>query len=90
MDILASYTKFREGLNPNILLMFRIGEHYSFFFSDAEIIAKELGLEAGRKGGYLMIGCPVPEKEDLVRKILAAGYSVAEVEIRREPDFSSN
>lgn len=35
--------------NPGILIMYRLGDFYEFFFEDAEIVAKELQLVLTKK-----------------------------------------
>ena len=86
MNIKTQYDKIRAEWesntitkDSNVLFMFRIGEYFEFFFADAEIAAEKAGLKLENRHGFPIAGFYFVEKVEKVKKLLAAGYSVAEV-----------
>lgn len=76
--------------NPGILIMYRLGDFYEFFFEDAEIVAKELQLvltkkSAGNNRKIPMCGIPHHAYSPYLAKLIDAGHKVGIVEQLEDP-----
>ena len=61
--------------NPNMLLLYRLGDFYETFFEDAHIIAKELELtltsrDYGALGKIPLAGVPVKAADTYIEKLV--------------------
>ncbi len=73
-------TLYREAKDrhPGMILLFRMGDFYELFESDAEICAQVLGPSLTvRSDGVPMAGFPHKSLESHLRKLLKAGHRVA-------------
>ena len=77
--------------NPNILLLYRLGDFYETFFEDAEIMAKELELTlTGRDAGPILgrvplAGIPAKALNNYIGKLIEKGYKAAVCEQLEDP-----
>ena len=77
--------------NPDILLLYRLGDFYETFFEDAEIMAKELELTlTGRDAGPILgrvplAGIPAKALNNYVGKLIEKGYKAAVCEQLEDP-----
>lgn len=74
-----------KAANPGVLIMFRLGDFYEFFFEDAELVSKELQLvltkkAAGNNQKIPMCGIPHHASTNYLAKLVDAGYKVGIVE----------
>lgn len=81
--ILQQYLEQRSKTGDAILF-FRLGDFYECFFSDAELIAKELEItltskgDSAHPGGKVpMAGIPVKSAENYISRLLKNGFKVA-------------
>ena len=64
--------------HPGMLLLFRIGDFYEFFYDDAKLIAQVLGLTLTSRDKIIpMAGFPHHALQPHLQKLLQAGYRVA-------------
>jgi len=76
--------------NPGILIMYRLGDFYEFFFEDAEVVSKELQLvltkrAAGNNRKIPMCGIPHHAYGPYLAKLIDAGHKVGIVEQMEDP-----
>lgn len=76
--------------NPGILIMYRLGDFYEFFFEDAEIVSKELQVvltkkAAGNNRKIPMCGIPHHAYGPYLAKLIDAGHKVGIVEQVEDP-----
>jgi len=76
--------------HPQDLLMFRLGDFYELFFSDAELASRELEItltsrEAGNPNRVPMCGVPYHAVEGYIARLIAKGYRVAICEQVEDP-----
>ncbi len=90
--VLRQYLEHRAKTD-DALLFFRLGDFYECFFTDAEIIAKELEItltarsDSAHEGGKVpMAGVPHKSAEASIAKLLKAGFKVALCEQIGETD----
>ena len=83
--MMQQYWEVKNGLPPNTVLLFRLGDFYEMFHSDAEQGAKILGITLTRRNDYPMAGIPFHAAEAYVGKLLAAGLKVAIVDQLEAP-----
>src|SRR5262249_19098050 len=77
MNPLDSYREAKER-HPGMILMFRVGDFYELFDTDAETASRELGLPLTvRDKVFPMTGFPHHSLETYLRKLLHAGHRVA-------------
>jgi DNA mismatch repair protein MutS len=83
--MMQQYWEVKNGLPPNTVLLFRLGDFYELFHSDAEQGSKVLGITLTRRNDYPMAGIPFHAAEAYVGKLLAAGLKVAIVDQLETP-----
>jgi DNA mismatch repair protein MutS len=77
MNPLDFYRDAKER-HPGMILMFRVGDFYELFDTDAETAARVLGLPLTiRDKVFPMTGFPHHSLEAYLRKLLHAGHRVA-------------
>jgi len=92
----ASFTPMMEQYlqvkrnNPDLIILFRLGDFYEMFFDDAVIASKELqlyltGKSAGQKEKVPMCGIPHHAYLTYVQKLLENGHKVGIVEQLEDP-----
>lgn len=78
--MIEQYLQIKKN-HQDCLLLFRLGDFYEMFFSDAEIAARELEIVlTARDGGgrkVPMCGVPYHAVNSYIARLLARGYSVA-------------
>src|SRR5712664_4486995 len=75
--MMQQYRDARER-HPGMLLLFRMGDFYELFDTDAEIAARVLGLTlTSRDKAIPMAGFPHHQLENYLRKLLHQGHRVA-------------
>lgn len=65
---------------PEALLLFRMGDFYEAFDTDAEIAAKVLRLSVTRRGSRTMAGFPCHYVDRYLDQLVKAGHRVAVAE----------
>ena len=78
--MIEQYLSIKEQ-NKDVLIMFRLGDFYEFFFEDAEIASKVLQLvltkrAAGNKQKIPMCGVPHHAVTSYLAKLVDHGYKV--------------
>ena len=76
--------------NPEVVLLFRLGDFYEGFFEDAVIFSKELGItlthkDGGGIGEVPMAGIPVKSINTYIPKLLNKNYKVSICEQLEDP-----
>ncbi|MGN0687741.1 MAG: DNA mismatch repair protein MutS [Oscillospiraceae bacterium] len=77
MDIKEKYSEY--------ILFFRLGDFYEMFFSDAEIVSRELELALTSRAGSPMCGVPYHSSEVYIKKLIDKGFKVAICEQMSDP-----
>ena len=75
--MMQQYFEVKRGLPANTLLLFRLGDFYEMFFTDAEMGSRLLGITLTKRQDTPMCGIPHHAAENYVAKLLAAGKKVA-------------
>lgn len=92
----ASYTpmieQYREikARHPNEILFYRLGDFYEMFFTDAELVSRELEItltsrEGGQGNRIPMCGVPFHAADNYLAKLITKGYKVAICEQVEDP-----
>ncbi len=66
-----------KARHPDAILFFQLGDFYETFFTDAEVVARELEIVLTRRDGVPMAGVPVRKADLYVQRLLRKGYKVA-------------
>lgn len=79
--------------NPGVLIMFRLGDFYEFFFEDAVLASKVLQLVLTRKAAgnnqkIPMCGIPYHAVSSYLSKLVGAGHKVGIVEQLEDPSLA--
>lgn len=87
--MMQQYMEIKERYKDSILL-FRLGDFYEMFFSDAEIASKELeitltGRDCGLEERAPMCGVPYHSVNTYIARLLAKGYKVAICDQMEDP-----
>lgn len=87
--MMMQYLKIKES-NPDVLILFRLGDFYELFFDDAKIASKELqlaltGKNAGVEERVPMCGVPHHAIKSYIAKLINRGYRVGIVEQMEDP-----
>jgi len=75
--MMQQYFEVKRGLPANTLLLFRLGDFYEMFFTDAEIGSRLLGITLTKRQDTPMAGIPHHAADTYVARLLAAGKKVA-------------
>ena len=75
--MMQQYYEVKRGLPRDTLLLFRLGDFFEFFFDDAVIASRLLGLTLTKRLDHAMCGIPAHALDTYVNKLLAAGKKVA-------------
>ena len=75
--MMKQYREARESLEKDTLLLFRLGDFYEMFESDAERGAALLGITLTKRHDMPMAGIPFHAAEGYLTKLLNQGYKVA-------------
>ena len=76
--------------NPDVILLYRMGDFYETFFEDAVTVAQELEItltsrEGGELGRIPMAGVPVKAVDGYIGKLLDKGYKISICEQLEDP-----
>lgn len=87
--MIMQYLEIKKA-NPGVLIMFRLGDFYEFFFEDAVLASKVLQLvltkkAAGNSQKIPMCGIPFHAYNSYLQKLVGAGYKVGIVEQLEDP-----
>ncbi len=79
--MMRQYFQIKEEY-PNTLLLFRLGDFYELFFSDAKTASRELeltltGRDCGQEERAPMCGVPYHSAEGYIARLVQKGYKVA-------------
>ena len=75
--MMKQYREARESLEPDTLLLFRLGDFFEMFEKDAERGAALLGITLTKRHDMPMAGIPSHAAEGYLTKLLALGLKVA-------------
>ena len=75
--MMKQYREARESLEPDTLLLFRLGDFFEMFEEDAERGAALLGITLTKRHDMPMAGIPSHAAEGYLTKLLALGHKVA-------------
>ena len=82
-----------KAQHPEAVLLYRVGDFYECYSSDANLVSKVLGLvltkkSNGEKGPVAMAGFPHHAIEGYLSKLVRAGYKVAICDQLEDPKFA--
>lgn len=75
--MMQQYYEIRESLDKDTLILFRLGDFYEMFDTDAERGAKLLGITLTARHGMPMAGIPYHAAESYLAKVIKQGVKVA-------------
>ena len=75
--MMKQYREARESLENDTLLLFRLGDFYEMFETDAERGAAPLGITLTKRHEMPMAGIPFHAAEGYLTKLLNHGHKVA-------------
>lgn len=75
--MMQQYLKIRSELPLNTFLLFRLGDFYELFLSDAEEASVIMGITLTNRHGMPMAGIPFHAAETYINKLLRTGKKVA-------------
>ena len=75
--MMQQYHRLKREIPPDAMLLFRLGDFYEMFFSDAEEGSRLLDLTLTQRQGTPMCGMPYHAAEGYIAQILKAGRRVA-------------
>lgn len=81
--------------NPNMLLLYRLGDFYETFFEDAYILSKALELtltsrDAGTLGRIPLAGIPVKAADNYIERLVQKNIKVAICEQLEDPKYTKD
>lgn len=81
--------------NPNMLLLYRLGDFYETFFEDAMLLSKELELtltsrDAGGLGRIPLAGIPVKAVDSYLEKLVQRNIKVAICDQLEDPKYAKD
>lgn len=90
--MMQQYLDIKKQYSDSIL-MFRMGDFYEMFFSDAELVSKELnivltGRDAGINEKIPMCGVPYHAAANYIDRLISRGYKVAICDQLEDPKLS--
>lgn len=82
MKIFEQYHKLKKEYPTGTILSFKVGDFYEFFFEDATLTAKVLGLtlttrDKASTNPVPMTGFPYHQLDNYLQRLLEAGHRVA-------------
>ena len=75
----------KSEIDPDVILMFRLGDFYEMFFEDAQQAAPILGVVLTRRNGYPMCGVPYHAIDTYLAKMVRANRKVAICDQMEDP-----
>ncbi|MGB0908256.1 MAG: DNA mismatch repair protein MutS [Maricaulaceae bacterium] len=88
--MMAQFLGIKEGVGPDILLFYRMGDFYELFFEDAVLAAAALDIALTKRGKHNgadipMCGVPVHASETYLQRLIKKGFRVAVCEQTESP-----
>ena len=88
--MMAQFLGIKEGVGPEALLFYRMGDFYELFFDDAVRAAAALDIALTKRGKHLgepipMCGVPVHSSEVYLQRLIKKGFRVAVCEQTEDP-----
>lgn len=83
--MMEQYLRMKKSLPEDVVLFFRLGDFYEFFFEDAKDISAMLGLTLTKRNGIPMCGMPYHAAEGYIGKAVKLGRRVAIAEQTTAP-----
>ncbi len=86
--MMRQYRRTKEGLDPDTILFFRMGDFYEMFFEDAHRAAPILGVAITKRAGVPMCGVPHHALDAYLAKVIRAGLKAAVCEQAEDPKLA--
>jgi DNA mismatch repair protein MutS len=83
--MMQQYHRLKREIPPDAFLLFRLGDFYEMFFTDAEEGSRLLDLTLTQRQGTPMCGMPYHAAEGYIARLLKAGRRVAICDQMEEP-----
>ncbi|WP_409432686.1 DNA mismatch repair protein MutS [Litorimonas sp. RW-G-Af-16] len=88
--MMAQFLAIKEGVGPEALLFYRMGDFYELFFDDAVRAAEALDIALTKRGKHdgadiPMCGVPVHASETYLQRLIKKGFRVAVCEQTEDP-----
>ena len=83
--LMRQYRRMKSEIDPDVILMFRLGDFYEMFFEDAQEAAPILGVVLTRRNGYPMCGIPYHALDTYLAKMVRANRKVAICDQMEDP-----
>ena len=88
--MMAQFLAIKEGVGPEAVLFYRMGDFYELFFDDAVRAAAALDIALTKRGKHLgepipMCGVPVHSSEIYLQRLIKKGFRVAVCEQTEDP-----
>jgi len=88
--MMAQFLTIKDGVGPEALLFYRMGDFYELFFDDAVRAAAALDIALTKRGKHLgepipMCGVPVHASEVYLQRLIKKGFRVAVCEQTESP-----
>ena len=88
--MMAQFLSIKEGVGPEALLFYRMGDFYELFFDDAVRAAAALDIALTKRGKHAgadipMCGVPVHSSEVYLQRLIKKGFRVAVCEQTEDP-----
>jgi DNA mismatch repair protein MutS len=83
--MMRQYRRIKSEIDPDVILMFRLGDFYELFFEDAKYAAPILNVALTKRSGYPMCGVPHHAMDSYLGKLIRAGCKVAICEQMEDP-----
>ncbi len=88
--MMAQFLAIKEGVGPEAVLFYRMGDFYELFFDDAVRAAAALDIALTKRGKHLgepipMCGVPVHASEVYLQRLIKKGFRVAVCEQTESP-----
>ena len=88
--MMAQFLAIKEGVGPEAVLFYRMGDFYELFFDDAVRAAAALDIALTKRGKHLgepipMCGVPVHASEIYLQRLIKKGFRVAVCEQTEDP-----
>ena len=82
---MQQYRRMKAKIDPDVILMFRLGDFYEMFFEDAQEAAPILGVVLTSRNGYPMCGVPYHAIDTYLAKMVRANRKVAICDQMEDP-----
>lgn len=83
--LMRQYRRMKSEIDPDVILMFRLGDFYEMFFEDAVEAAPILGVVLTQRSGYPMCGIPYHALDSYLARMVRANRKVAICDQMEDP-----